>query len=207
MTNIKTINKEYEYTLIEKKSKFISYLFPCENKENADKILEKLHKMHNDATHICYAYIINDTNIFYKSSDDGEPGGTAGAPILNVIKKNDLSNVILCVVRYFGGIKLGAGGLTRAYTNCASGVLNNIEIVNIVDAYSFDISFKYDIIKDIDKIIEKSDLEIINKKYDIVVTYTLLSYDENKKDILENKIGYLGIKFDNFKIIKTRKII
>ena len=205
--NIKTIDKEYTYTFIDKKSKFIAIILPCDNKKIAEEILEKMHDKYNDATHICYAYIINDENIIYKSSDDGEPSGTAGAPILNVLKKNNLSNVILCVVRYFGGIKLGAGGLTRAYTNSASGVLSDINIVNIVEAYKFDITFSYENKAIVDKIVDNEDYIILDKQYDIEVIYTIMVYQMEKYDYLNNKIGYLNVKFTSPMMINTRKAI
>lgn len=103
-----------------KKSKFYGYLYNVNSVKDVAKILEDLKKEHKKATHICYAYKIVDGVEIIKFSDDGEPSGTAGRPMLNVIEKKNLKNVLICVVRYFGGIKLGAGGLVRAYTKCAS---------------------------------------------------------------------------------------
>ena len=103
-----------------KKSKFYGYLYNVNSANDVAKILEDLKKEHKKATHICYAYKIVDGVEIIKFSDDGEPSGTAGRPMLNVIEKKNLKNVLICVVRYFGGIKLGAGGLVRAYTKCAS---------------------------------------------------------------------------------------
>lgn len=114
--------------IIEKKSKFITYAFILNSEGQVDEILSSLRKEHKKATHICYAY-----NFFghSKYSDDNEPSGTAGSPILNVIMKNGLTNVLIAVVRYFGGIKLGAGGLTRAYSNCASEIIKRESIKNL----------------------------------------------------------------------------
>ena len=106
-----------------KKSKFYGYSYKVTNQQQVLDILAKLKKEHKKATHICYAYKIVDGQEYVKFNDDGEPGGTAGRPILNVIEKKKLSNIVVFVVRYFGGIKLGAGGLVRAYTNCASDLL------------------------------------------------------------------------------------
>ena len=106
-----------------KKSKFYGYSFSVTKQEQVLEILAKLKKEHKKATHICYAYKIIDGQEYVKFNDDGEPNGTAGRPILNVIEKKKLSNIVVFVVRYFGGIKLGAGGLVRAYTNCASDLL------------------------------------------------------------------------------------
>ena len=103
-----------------KKSKFYAYLFEVKSQEEVLSIYENLKKEHKKSTHICYAYKIVCGQEFVKFNDDGEPSGTAGRPILNVIEKKNLSNVVIFVVRYFGGTKLGAGGLVRAYSKCAS---------------------------------------------------------------------------------------
>ena len=107
-----------------KKSKFIAYLYELNSLDETKQAIEKLRKEHKKANHICYAYVYNKEVVAEKCSDDGEPKGTAGYPILNVIKMKKMSNVLVAVVRYFGGIKLGAGGLTRAYTKSAASVLN-----------------------------------------------------------------------------------
>lgn len=112
--------KEVEY--IEKKSRFIGYLFDCKNTVDVENALSFLKKEHKKATHICYAYSLK-TPFLEKAVDDGEPGGTAGRPILSVMQKKGKSDVAVFVVRYFGGIKLGAGGLVRAYTKVTSEVL------------------------------------------------------------------------------------
>ncbi|MBO4412541.1 MAG: YigZ family protein [Clostridia bacterium] len=102
-----------------KKSKFIGYLFEIGSLEEIKQIVDNLKKEHKKATHICYAYRLNSP-FAEKAVDDGEPSGTAGKPILNVLQKQNIENSLLVVVRYFGGIKLGAGGLFRAYSKCAS---------------------------------------------------------------------------------------
>lgn len=111
---------ERQVVLIEKKSKFVGLLFEITSKEQVVEILENIKQQHKKATHICYAYKITNGQEIVKFSDDGEPNGTAGRPILNVIEKKNLTNILVVVVRYFGGIKLGAGGLCRAYTKCTS---------------------------------------------------------------------------------------
>ena len=107
------------------KSRFIAYKLELTSLDIVKPFLEKLKKEHKKARHVCYGYVYSREIISEKCSDDGEPGGTAGYPILNVIKKKNLTNVLVAVVRYFGGIKLGAGGLTRAYTKSAAGVLTD----------------------------------------------------------------------------------
>ena len=103
----------------EKKSKFYGYMLACTSEQEIKRTLETLRKEHKKATHICYAYRLK-TPFAEKAVDDGEPSGTAGRPILNVLQKRDLQNVCVFIVRYFGGIKLGAGGLVRAYTKATS---------------------------------------------------------------------------------------
>ena len=111
------------FELVINKSRFIAYKLELNSIDDVKPFLESLKKEHKKARHICYAYVFNKDMVSEKCSDDGEPGGTAGYPILNVIKKKNLTNTLVAVVRYFGGIKLGAGGLTRAYTKACAGVL------------------------------------------------------------------------------------
>lgn len=121
MAKIQQIEKNTFYEENINKSKFLAFSFCVQNKDEANEILQKLKAQYADCTHICYAYRLITSE--EKCSDDGEPQGTAGLPILDVIKKNDVTNVMIAVVRYFGGVKLGAGGLLRAYSGSASNVL------------------------------------------------------------------------------------
>ncbi len=110
--------------LVINKSRFIAYKFELKDLNEVEIVLKNLKTEHKNARHICYAYVYNREVVSEKCSDDKEPKGTAGYPILNVIKKKGLHNILVAVVRYFGGIKLGAGGLTRAYTKACSMVLD-----------------------------------------------------------------------------------
>lgn len=116
------------YELIEKKSRFIGIAYNVDTKSQIDEILLSIKKEHKKCRHICFAYKISAPEYLIKCSDDGEPNGTAGRPILNIIEKKNLDHILVVVIRYFGGIKLGAGGLFRAYTNCASGAVE--EFIN-----------------------------------------------------------------------------
>ena len=114
-----TIKGNVQTEIVERKSKFIANLFPAESVNEAEEIIKSIKKKYHDARHNCIAYrIIEDNLMVEKSSDDGEPSGTAGAPMLNVLQKNKLANVLITVTRYFGGILLGTGGLVRAYSDC-----------------------------------------------------------------------------------------
>lgn len=115
----KTIYKYGEAEIIINKSRFIGYSMPIESEEEALKFIEKIKTKHRDATHNVYAYVLGKDSNTQRFSDDGEPSGTAGIPALEVIKKEDLRNVVVVITRYFGGVKLGGGGLIRAYTKGA----------------------------------------------------------------------------------------
>ncbi len=122
----KTIENEGIAQIVEKKSKFIAHAFYVESINEAEEYLGKIRKKYYDARHNCYAYRINvEDETYEKQSDDGEPSGTAGAPILNILKKKELSNVLVVVTRYFGGILLGTGGLVKAYSEAAISAVEN----------------------------------------------------------------------------------
>ena len=119
MIEYKTLAKAGSDEIIIEKSRFIGYCAPVSSEEEALEFIEKIKKKHYDATHNVFAYVVGLDNNIQRYNDDGEPSGTAGVPILEVIKKEDLRNVVIVVTRYFGGIKLGTGGLIRAYTKGA----------------------------------------------------------------------------------------
>lgn len=121
---MKKIKEIIENTIVIDKSKFITTIYPVETVEEANEILQSVRKKYYDATHNCYAYILDNGNI-QKCSDDGEPSKTAGFPMLDVLKKNELSGLLAITTRYFGGIKLGAGGLIRAYSSSVSAALKD----------------------------------------------------------------------------------
>lgn len=181
MLSIKNnISKEY----IINKSKFITKLYFINDTEEIKKILTELKKEYKDATHICYAYIIEQEK---KASDSGEPNGTAGIPMLNVLEKNNLTHTLAVIIRYFGGIKLGANGLVRAYSNCLSQTIENVEIKNLEEAITLEITYDYNRSKQIENILEN--YEIINKDFNEEVTILIIlpiDFYEEKKEILSN---------------------
>ena len=139
-------------------------------------ILSNLNKEYKDSTHICYAYIIDNKE---KCFDDGEPSATAGLPILNVLKKNNLSNILAVVIRYFGGIKLGVGGLSHAYSSSIIEALKLSSIIELTIGYLIEIEFSYDSVKLIDYILY--DKKIIDKIYkDNIIYKFYLTEDELK---------------------------
>ena len=177
---MKSIKHNTNNTYIVNKSKFICYLYKVDNIEEINIYLDEIKNKYKDATHHCYAYILDNIKRF---SDDNEPGGTAGMPILNVLENNDLNHILCIVVRYFGGIKLGAGGLVRAYTKSVTETLNNTEIKELIKGFKITIEFDYNDTKKIDNLLKEC--KIIDKSFDDKITYTFL-IDENKYELIKN---------------------
>ena len=167
--------------IIIKKSRFITFLFRVDNEADIKKYLDDLSNKYKDSTHICYAYILDNVKRF---NDDGEPGGTAGMPILNVLENKGLNHILCCIVRYFGGIKLGANGLVRAYSNGCSDALDCSELVSLLPGKICSIKFKYDDTKIIDSILR--DCLIIDKKYEDDVTYVFKIGTDSLSSIISN---------------------
>ena len=158
----------YESELIVKNSHFITILKKIDSNSNIEKIITDLKLLYPDATHYCYAYIQNDK---MKSSDDGEPSGTAGIPILKVLEANNLTNILAVVIRYFGGIKLGANGLIRAYTKGVANSIKEVKLLPLVDGLNIDIIFDYQRLKEIDYLLK--DQKINKKAFDTTIKYNL----------------------------------
>ena len=137
------INDTYENTIIINKSEFITHLYRVESTQEVDSILASVRKKYYDATHNCYAYIIGDNGEIQKASDDGEPQKTAGAPMLDVLKKKNMTNILAVTTRYFGGILLGAGGLVRAYSDSVSEALKDVVLYDVSYVNSFKITLTY----------------------------------------------------------------
>lgn len=160
-----TLAEPAEHEIKIKASRFIARGFPIENESDGQKILEKIRKNEYSATHHCYAYTIGIDDTKFKYSDDGEPSGTAGRPIFQTITGRDLKNVIVIVTRYYGGTKLGTGGLVRAYSGAASEMFDKAQLVErlICDSVRFSITFKY--YDQLMRIINADKYEIINQDF------------------------------------------
>lgn len=184
-----TIKKNTHNEIIIKNSRFICYLYKIQNITEINIFLNKIKEEYKDATHYCYAYILDNIK---KSSDDGEPGGTAGIPILKVLENNDLNKILAIVIRYFGGIKLGAGGLVRAYTKSITNTLSEDNIVTLIKGYNIDIKFNYNQIKEIDYLLK--DININSKTFDNIVTYNINIPYGFLETIKINNIDYTIIK-------------
>lgn len=169
---MRTIINDNTNEIIIKNSRFINLLIKINN-PNIDSIITKIKEKYPKATHYCYAYIYNDIKRF---SDDAEPTGTAGMPLLNVLEKENLNNILTVTVRYFGGIKLGAGGLVRAYTKSLTENLKNTELCELEDGYKIEINFNYNDEKQINYLL--NDSIILEKYYDESIKYISLVKDD-----------------------------
>lgn len=188
-----SIKENISNEIIINKSRFITELIKINNENEVKDILINIKNKYPGATHYCYAYICGTRK---KCSDDGEPSGTAGMPILNVLESNNLNNILCIVIRYFGGIKLGAGGLVRTYTKAVTECLEKAVIVNLVEGKKLKIKFNYENIKQIDFIL--TNIKIIDKSFDEKITYTILisdnKYQEIYHEILNNTVNIVELE-------------
>lgn len=157
----KTISQTGEFEQVINKSTFIACAFHIETEEEAQAFILKEKKKYPDARHCCWAYVLGDKKDVMRYSDDGEPQGTAGQPILQVLVKKDITNVLVTVTRYFGGILLGAGGLTRAYSSSATGVLDSTGIKIMLMSKRTKVSVDYTTFSRIEKALRASDYILI----------------------------------------------
>ena len=155
--------------IIIKNSRFITLLYKLNDINDVSSLVEEVKSLYPKATHYCYAYITDNAR---RSSDDGEPGGTAGAPMLNVLDKEEIINVLAVTVRYFGGIKLGAGGLVRAYSKSVRDAILASEAVDVVKGYRMNVTISYDMQKNLDYLLKN--YVIVNKQFNDKVIYTIL---------------------------------
>ena len=179
------IKEDHEEQMEIKKSRFITYLHRTESEADAKAFLTAIRRLHPDATHHCYAFIIGEHNEIKRSNDDGEPAGTAGVPMLECLDRNHMQDIIAITVRYFGGIKLGAGGLIRAYSKSVS----TAQITKKQWMEKYEIRFSYDLIGRIDYYFREHCLEILDKAYDEEVCYTYLCDHDNSADFQELSNG------------------
>lgn len=192
-----TIREYGEDEFIEKKSQFIGYAKRCETEEEAKEFVLSIKSMHKQATHNCWAYVVGKNMGIQRYSDDGEPQGTAGIPILEVMKKSNVTDCAIVVTRYFGGIMLGAGGLTRAYTKGASIALKSGGVVEKVEGVKVSLEIDYDMIGKIQYMCAQNDWHIEDTEYtDKVVVYILAELaiaDEIKKAAIEASNGKIQV--------------
>jgi len=161
-----TIEKPTEAVFKDKGSKFLAFAYPVENDQQIKEILNHLKKEHHTANHHCYAYRLGADKMNFRANDDGEPNNTAGKPILGQIQSNDLTNVLIVVVRYFGGTLLGVSGLINAYKNSAADVIKASAIIEKQILFSYTIQFYFEHLNDVMKLLKQLDCKITNQQFD-----------------------------------------
>lgn len=180
----KTIADKATASFIEKKSEFIGNIAPVKTEEEAVAFIEEIRKQHRKATHNCYAYILRNNNIG-RHSDDGEPSGTAGAPMFEVLKKEGLSDICCVVTRYFGGILLGAGGLVRAYGNGVKIAVDAAKIKLIKTARRLNITIDYSLYGKIGALLSQYDVRVQGEDFGADVSLTLCIRNESAEEFKE----------------------
>lgn len=189
---IATASEEVLYK--EKNSKFFGYAFPVTTEEEIKEILERLRKEHFSARHWCYAYQIGTEKIQYRANDDGEPNNSAGMPIYGQIQSFEVTNVLVVVVRYFGGVKLGVGGLISAYKIAAQMALENSEIVERTIDKHFIISFGYANMNKVMRIIKEKNLLIVSQKMEMNCEIEISIRKKNAQNLLDTFENLFEIK-------------
>lgn len=197
-----TIKEDSYDEFVEKKSTFITHLVRVTSEEEAREFIQKMKKKHYDATHVCSCYVVGDNNEITRANDDGEPSGTAGAPMLDVLVKNEIKNVCATVIRYFGGTKLGTGGLVRAYGGGVINALKNATLVERKDALEIRLELDYSLNGKIEYEIEKTNFIVNNLEYTDKIIYTIYVMEEDY-DSFHSWIA--NLTNGQFKILSTHE--
>ena len=196
--NYKVIQKNSKGFYIEKNSKFISYCFKISSEFEVKEIIKEIKIKEKSANHYCYAFVLHPDKSSKKHFDDGEPSSSAGKPILNQINVHDLTNVLIIVVRYFGGKKLGINGLIRSYKNAAKNAIENTTILEKEILENYEVNFEFNKLGNVMKIIKKNDIIIINKNiqnsYNLQISIKKASYNQIFNDFKKNNIILKYIK-------------
>lgn len=201
-----TIEEHIEAQIVEKKSKFIANLFPVESVVEAENIVKEIKKNYHDARHNCIAYrVIEDEKVIEKFSDDGEPSGTAGSPMLAILQKNNLANVLIVVTRYFGGILLGTGGLVRAYSDSLLKAVEESTKIYKCEGIQMSVTVTYPNFEIFKYYCKKHQIMITNVEYSDFVLCKIELEDEEKKRLWKD-FKAKDININNIKEI-TKKYI
>ena len=200
--NFITIKEDSYDEFIEKKSTFITHLIRINSEEEARDFIQKMKKKHYDATHVCSCYVVGDNNEITRANDDGEPSGTAGAPMLDVLVKNNIKNVCATVIRYYGGTKLGTGGLVRAYGGGVINALKNATLVERKDAFEIKLEIDYSLNGKIEYEIDKTNFIVNNIDYTDKLVYTIYVMQE---DFNNFETWIANLTNGQFKIISSHE--
>ena len=183
----KTISISTEGTYKEKGSKFLAFAFPVNTADEVKELIKTFKKDYYDARHVCYAYMLGVDRKEWRANDDGEPSGTAGRPIMGQINSRKLTNILVVVVRYFGGILLGTGGLTLAYKEATADALNLAEIIEKTVDCKFSIYFDYLQMNDVMRIVKDTNAQILDQSYDNDCSM-ILSIRKQEEEFLKGKL-------------------
>nr|WP_243155012.1 YigZ family protein [Oenococcus oeni] len=183
-----TVKQNSTKELIIKKSRFIADIYPLKEEQEAKKIIENVRKKNPNANHVVFAYTVGHNREIQRMSDNGEPVGTAGKPVLDAITKNNLINVLITVTRYFGGIKLGAGGLIRAYSQSASQTIENAQLATLVNYDRLQLIFDYSLIDKLKYFIEKQKAVVMETNYQTKVQAVILVETSDSKNFQKRLI-------------------
>lgn len=180
------LKNETRYEQVIKKSRFIACLKPVKSEEEARNYIESIRKEFSDSSHVCHAYVIGDHNEIQRSSDNKEPAGTAGVPMLEAILKNDMQNMCACVVRYFGGIKLGAGGLIRAYSSSVSDAIQQADKTIDVIFKQYSVTYPYELSGSLENYL-RNNTDIKDFLYDEKVTCLFETDIQDIQEKIQNR--------------------
>ena len=200
--NFITIKEDSYDEFIEKKSTFITHLIRINSEEEARDFIQKMKKKYYDATHVCSCYVVGDNNEITRANDDGEPSGTAGAPMLDVLIKNNIKNVCATVIRYYGGTKLGTGGLVRAYGGGVINALKNATLVERKDAFEIKLEIDYSLNGKIEYEIDKTNFIVNNIDYTDKLVYTIYVMQEDYSNF---ETWIANLTNGQFKIISSNE--
>ena len=189
----RTIDIKSECLLKEKQSKFYGYAFPISDIESVKSSIDSLRKTHHSARHFCYAYQIGIQDLVYRVNDDGEPRNSAGIPIYGQIQSFDLTNILIVVVRYFGGTKLGVGGLVSAYKECAKLTIESNTIITKEITIKIQLKFDYLLMNKVMRVIKEHNLEILNQQMHTSCVFELLTTTKNNDIVCDQFNRHLGI--------------
>lgn len=208
MVSFKTINeKMISEEIVEKKSRFIANLIHVESQEEAEENIKLIKKKYHDAKHNCFAYLVYEgDSIIKKFSDDGEPGGTAGGPMMEIIEKSNLGNVLIVVTRYFGGILLGTGGLVRAYSEALKKAIESATLVTLQPGYEARIKTNYSDFEKLKYYCNKNNLKILSADYADTVECIIEVNAVIKDDILSDMESDNKLNILSFDIIRQKNI-
>lgn len=206
MTEFITILKDESAEIVEKKSKFIADVFHVENIEEAEEKIKAIKKKYYDAKHNCVAYrVVKDEQVIEKSSDDGEPSGTAGGPMLNILQKNNLCNIVVVVTRYFGGILLGTGGLVRAYSDATQKAIEKCIKVYKVEGIEVQVKIDYANLDVFKYYCKNNEINITKIDYaeDIILK---MEMEKNRKNIFLKDIETKTLNIKEYQVLQEKYI-